>query len=123
MGVRDLWHSLTWSQERIEAEELLRRVGSSSESGVTPVAQCEVGETVTIEGVVHSISLRPQAITPALEVDLYDGSGHVQVIWLGRRSIPGIQAGRSLVVVGRMTRMGEQCTIFNPKYRLLPMAS
>ncbi len=122
MGLRDAWHRLTWSQDRLEAAELLGRVEQSGDEAATPIGQCPIGETVTVAGVVNSVSLRPQATTPALEIDLYDGSGHVHVVWLGRRMIPGVVAGRSMVVCGRMTKITDQHTIFNPKYRLLPLA-
>ncbi len=51
---------------------------------------------------------------------LYDGSGSVTVIWLGRRRIPGIDAGRTIVVRGRLTCNTDNPTIYNPRYELKP---
>ena len=59
---------------------------------------------------------------PALEVELYDGSGSISVVWLGRRRIPGIDPGRRMVVHGRLTCATENPTIYNPRYELKPMA-
>ena len=59
----------------------------------------------------------------AYEVELYDGSGATTVIWLGRRSIPGIFAGRRMRVNGRMTFVDGHKTIYNPRYILKPMKS
>lgn len=121
-GLRGMWHRLTRTQQEAEAEELLRRVDDVRAEGATPITECTIGQTVTISGVINSLTLRPRSATPALEVDLYDGSGHVQIVWIGRRTIPGIDAGRSLVVHGRLTKPDSHETIFNPRYRLLPKA-
>ncbi len=121
-GMRGMWHRLTRTQEQAEAEELQRRVRLASSEGIEAIAECEVGGSVTISGVVNTVTLRPRASIPALEVDLYDGSGHVHVVWLGRRMIPGIDAGRSMIVHGRLTNPDGRRTIYNPRYELLPKA-
>ena len=71
---------------------------------------------------VRSVTIRPQGKTPALEIELYDGSGSVTVVWLGRRRIPGIDAGRTIVVRGRLTCNTDNPTIYNPRYELKPTA-
>ena len=55
-------------------------------------------------------------------IELYDGSGTITVVWLGRRAIPGIDPGRTMVVCGRLTCNTENPTIYNPKYELKPTA-
>jgi hypothetical protein len=55
---------------------------------------------------------------PTLEAELYDGSGTVTLIWLGRRRIRGIDPGRSVVVHGRLTKQDGRPTIYNPAYEL-----
>lgn len=122
LSPRSAWHRLTKTQEQAEAEELQARSAHVTDEGVCLICDGAVGSTVVVSGVVHALTLRPRQATPALEVDLYDGSGHVRVIWLGRRSIPGITAGRSMVVCGRLTDPDGHLTIYNPKYRLLPTA-
>ena len=37
-----------------------------------------------------------------MEAELYDGTGAITVIWLGRRRIGGINPGRSMQVAGRI---------------------
>ena len=44
----------------------------------------------------------PRRNLPVLEADLYDGSGIVTLVWLGRRRIAGIEPGRNLTVRGRV---------------------
>lgn len=121
--VRSLWHRLTRSQEVAEAEELQERLRRMEVMGARPIAQCAVGDAVTISGVVQALSLRPRATVPALEIDVYDGSGRVRVVWLGRRMIPGIDAGRPIVITGRLTQPDGVPTIYNPRYQLLPRAA
>jgi len=56
------------------------------------------------------------------EVDLWDGSGSIALLWLGRHSIPGISAGRGLIAEGRISRNPQGApAIYNPKYSLLPV--
>ena len=57
-------------------------------------------EVVTLYGELKNVSLAPRAGTPSLEASLYDGSGMVTLVWLGRRKIAGIKPGVGLVVYG-----------------------
>ena len=92
----------------------------AEESGATPIDRCARGEQVTAAGVLNSVMVRPVAGAPALEADLYDGTGHLTLVWLGRRQIAGIEAGRAIVITGRMTCDATGTTIFNPRYELRP---
>jgi len=73
-----------------------------------------------VEGVVRTVTLVPRSVTPVLEAQIDDGTGVVTVAWLGRRSIHGIEAGRRIVVCGRLTCNTEKPVIYNPRYELRP---
>ena len=103
-----------------EAEELQK---GCAEVGATAVADLPRRERVTVAGTLRTVTLRPRAGVPALVADLYDGSGSVCLIWLGRREIPGIAPGRSIVAYGRITSDGEHPVIFNPRYELRPVGA
>ncbi|MGH3446815.1 MAG: OB-fold nucleic acid binding domain-containing protein [Nocardioidaceae bacterium] len=75
-------------------------------------------EIVTLYGHLKSVSLAPRAGAPTLEASLYDGSGVVTLVWLGRRKIAGIKTGANLVVSGRISCQDGQRVIFNPQYEL-----
>ncbi len=107
--------SLTKSKSAQHAETLQ---GSISEVGATPISQCVGGQESTVSGVLRSVTLRPRETVPAVEAELYDGSGQVRLVWLGRRQILGITPGRSIVVTGRITCNETDPTIFNPRYEL-----
>jgi hypothetical protein len=64
------------------------------------------------------VTLRPRGGVPALEAELYDGSGVITLVWLGRRRIAGIEPGRCLRVEGRVGLHAGQRIMFNPRYEL-----
>lgn len=108
------------SRAELEADELKT---VSHAHGAQPLSECQAGEQVDACGVIRSITIRPQGSVPALQVDLFDGTRSIDVIWLGRRRIAGIDAGRMIVVHGRLTCNTESPTIYNPRYELLPRTS
>jgi hypothetical protein len=114
------WRRWTRSQAQVEAEELQARVRDEEAGGLTAIDCCTPGQTVSVTGMVRSVTIRPRTTVPALEVELYDGSGSVTVVWLGRRRIPGIDPGRRMVVRGRLTCNAANPTIYNPRYELKP---
>lgn len=75
-------------------------------------------ERVRISGVLRTVTLRPRGGVPALEAELYDGTGVLTVIWLGRRRITGISPGRSLTVEGRICVQDQSRVVYNPRYEL-----
>lgn len=90
------------------------------QAGATAVMSCTKGEPVRVAGTLRAVTLRPRAGAPTLEAELYDGSGSVTLIWLGRRRIGGIECGRRLVASGRLTSYGGKPTIYNAAYELQP---
>lgn len=84
------------------------------------ISEARDREPVRLRGTLRTITLRPRGGVPALEAELFDGSGTLTVIWLGRRRIAGITPGRSLQVQGRIGRHDGQRVIFNPRYELIP---
>lgn len=117
---RGFWSRLWRTQAQVEADELQREVEQAHDDDVLRIDCCTPGENVTVRGMVRSVTLRPRTTVPAMELDLYDGSGSVTVVFLGRRRIPGIDAGRTMVVHGRLTCTTDNPTIYNPRYELKP---
>lgn len=96
----------------------------ADEESARHLCDCRAGELVTVYGTICSVTVRPQGSTRAFEAELYDGSGRVRLIWLGRQRIPGIAAGRTLIASGRLTApSGESLTLFNPTYTLRPRSA
>ena len=109
---------LTADDEQLVAEHLQEGV---EKHGCTLITEAPQRTRVRLHGSLQSVTLRPRGGVPALEAELYDGSGTVYVVWLGRRRIEGIRAGASIVVEGRLA-IGDngRRTIYNPSYELLP---
>jgi hypothetical protein len=78
-------------------------------------------QEATMSGTVSAGTLRPRVNVPALVIDLYDGSRTINLIWLGRRTIGGIQPGTYLRAQGRETYTRGIPTIFNPSYEIVPL--
>ncbi len=89
-------------------------------AGCCPIELAPDRERVELHGSVRTVTLRPRGGVPALEAELYDGSGTITLIWLGRRRICGIEPGRALKVHGRIGRHEGMRVMFNPRYELRP---
>ena len=83
-----------------------------------PIRECTPGAVVDGIGTVRSVMTRPMNEAPAVEVELFDGTGILYCIWLGRRNIAGIRPGRRMTVHGRLTCTDDQPIVFNPRYEL-----
>lgn len=119
-GLSGLWHRLTRTQAEAEAAELLEQLVIAADPDITRIVNCDPGDTVHVRGMIRAITIKPRSTLPALEVDLYDGTGTMTVIWMGRRRIPGIDPGRTITVHGRLTGSTDHLTMYNPKYELKP---
>lgn len=108
---------LTKSEAEIEAEELQE---DTDRLGATPIRQLADRQQADVCGAVRSVTLRPRVTVPALVVELYDGSRALNLVWLGRRSIGGIEPGTFLRAHGRVTYQRGTPTIFNPVYEIVP---
>ncbi|HYH25101.1 MAG TPA: OB-fold nucleic acid binding domain-containing protein [Blastococcus sp.] len=108
---------LTADDQTIDAAELR---AESVSAGCEPVSSCRKGAVVTVTGRLKSVVYTPRETVPTLEAELFDGSGSVTLVWLGRRRIPGIEPGRSLTARGRFAAFEGRQVIYNPWYELTP---
>jgi amino acid transporter len=114
IGTR-LREQLAAGAEQQQAQELQAQVASAS---ATPIAEAQDREPAVIAGTLRAVTVRPRGNSPALQAELWDGSGSITLVWLGRRSIPGIEPGRRMLVRGRVTQLRGERTLFNPIYEL-----
>ena len=108
---------LTRSESEIDAQELQQ---DSDRLGGTRIADLADRQVASVCGNVHSVTLRPRVNVPALVVELYDGSQTLNLVWLGRRQIRGIEPGTYLTAKGRVTYKHGVATMFNPAYDIMP---
>ena len=109
------WTGLTRSREHLDALDLTDQAAAT---GAEAIGQCERGQKVHVCGTIRSVTLRPRANAPSLEAEIFDGTGHLTLVWLGRRRLSGVEVGRTIQATGRITCPGDQPMIYNPEYDL-----
>jgi hypothetical protein len=78
-------------------------------------------DVATVEGTIRSVRARSWGDGVAsLECTVLDASGGIEVVVLGRRSIPGIELGTRIRARGRVGAHHRRLAILNPVYELLP---
>ena len=102
--------------DEIDREKL---VSFCADAGGQALNEIEPRMRVRAAGEINTVRIVPRAGAPALEVVISDGLGSVTAVFLGRRKIGGITAGRKVVVHGMVVRDGSRNAIFNPMYELL----
>ncbi|MCV2396342.1 OB-fold nucleic acid binding domain-containing protein [Actinotalea sp. M2MS4P-6] len=116
-GVRGAVRSLLASRAEIEAAEERQE---TERRGCTAVSDLVPRHRAQVSGVLRSVRLRPADQVPALEAELYDGSGSLRVVWLGRREVAGIDPGRRIRLEGLVSFASGRATVYNPRYELAP---
>jgi hypothetical protein len=103
------------SSDDQEAKELK---AGTAKAGCCPIAEAADRARTELQGSLRTVTLRPRGGVPALEAELYDGTGMLTLVWLGRRRIAGIEPGRHVKVIGRIGVQDGQRVMFNPRYEL-----
>lgn len=104
------------SNAELESEERQRVVESA---GCNKVGDLRDRQRVRLRGTISVLTVKPRAGTPWLEAEFNDGSGVVSLVWMGRREIPGVVAGRELEVTGRVSCVDGGRRMYNPRYELI----
>ncbi|UAL28279.1 OB-fold nucleic acid binding domain-containing protein [Nocardioides rotundus] len=108
-----------WANSAEEHDRALRQE-YVEHGGATAIGEAPDREMVVLRGTLRTVTLRPRGGVPALEAELYDGTGAIDLVWLGRRRIAGIAPGASIQVRGRIGRHDRDRVIYNPRYELIP---
>lgn len=104
------------SRSQLDAED---ERAAAARHAATSIGAVRPRTRVRVAGVLTAVTYRPRDAVVSLRARLYDGSGSIDLVWLGRREIPGVEAGRRLVAEGMVYAGGDRPTIFNPTYELL----
>jgi hypothetical protein len=105
------------NQDHAEANELRK---DTEKAGLVTISDAPDRKRVVVQGTLKTVTLRPRGGVPALEAELYDGSGSISLVWLGRRRIGGISPGRGIRVEGRIGVQDGVRVMYNPRYELRP---
>jgi hypothetical protein len=92
----------------------------SAVSGITPIAQLRWRTAARVGGRVKTLRVQPWGDVPTLECVLVDGSGEaITLVFLGRRSIPGIRSGTQMIAEAMVGKHQRRLAMINPIYELL----
>jgi hypothetical protein len=112
---RSFLQRLTVNPHKVDAEELQEETAAMACLAVDCLVR---GQVATVTGRLRSVVYNPRATLPTLEAQLYDGTSSVELVWLGRRRIMGIEPGRRLIAKGRVGVHDGHLAIYNPWYSL-----
>jgi amino acid transporter/DNA/RNA endonuclease YhcR with UshA esterase domain len=83
-----------------------------------PIADIVYKELVTICGRVKSVQIGSVA-GRSLEVEVFDPTGGIRLLFFGRTAIPGLTPGACVRVTGRVGEYRGHLAVANPRYNLL----
>jgi amino acid transporter len=87
---------------------------------LVPIAEARWRDNVTVRGRVRSMRVAPQHDSPTLELVLEgDDGAQLSLVFLGRRSLPGVGIGARLEASGTVGLHRSRLAILNPRYRIL----
>ncbi|MGC4174125.1 OB-fold nucleic acid binding domain-containing protein [Demequina sp.] len=75
--------------------------------------------SANVAGRVVAIRVEPHDAPPQFCVQLDDGTGRIDAVFMGRRSIPGIEPGARISLEGTVCAAKALPRMFNPRYELL----
>ena len=116
-ALRRVLHRVTASDEDLADDDLQR---SSLDAGASTISEAKLRTRASLQGRIEVLTLHPRGTNRWLEAELRDGTGAVTLIWMGRRRIPGLRAGRRISVEGMITEADGRRVIYNPRYTVLP---
>ena len=104
------------SQDEGERRAATVRDWAATLDGVTLITDAKPRTVARVAGIVEGIRVRPREGLPAIEAVVTDGSGTVTAVWLGRRSLSGLQLGRKVILEGRLAGDPRSLQLMNPRY-------
>ena len=115
-GLGAVLHRFTRHEHEQDDEQLRHESG---QAGASRIEQCCDRRVQSFRGVLSSVTLPPRSEGPSLTAELFDGSGYITLVWMGRRDIPGIRPGTRMHVSGRVMKKNGRSVIFNPTYDVI----
>jgi amino acid transporter len=111
---------------RTPAPAAPRGGGNGDGAGVTAtlgtsrvdIADVQWRQRVQVTGTVSALRVQPVSGTSTLECTLMDNTGGISVLFLGRRTIAGIEIGTKMTVEGMVVEHHRRLAIMNPVYEV-----
>jgi hypothetical protein len=112
---RSFLQRLTVNAHKLDADDLREEMTALA---CAPIDRLARGASCMVAGRLKSVVYNPRGSLPTLEAQLFDGTSSIDLVWLGRRRITGIEPGRRLVARGRVGVHDGHLAIYNPWYSL-----
>jgi hypothetical protein len=102
--------------------QLDRPTGASSEPRpiITTIGEIRPQDQAAVTGVICASAALSISGCPACRYTLADGTGEVDLMFLGRVMVRGLDLGQRCSVEGTAANRDGQLVIWNPRYRLHP---
>ncbi|HJQ00013.1 MAG TPA: amino acid permease [Jatrophihabitans sp.] len=88
------------------------------ENGIVAIGDAAWREKVTVEGRIKTVQLGT-SMGRSLEVQIFDETGGVRLLFMGRTQIPGLRCGAVIRATGRVGEYRGHLAIANPIYELV----
>jgi RecG-like helicase len=112
--IRRFFHRMAESDEKRLSDEISD--WAAEVAGTIRIADAPSRTPVKVAGVVKRITVRPVEGYESLEALLSDGTGDITIVWMGRRSIPGLTLGTRVVVEGVVGELRAGRRMVNPRF-------
>ena len=86
--------------------------------GLTPLGKVTARALEHTGGRVAYVEVSPHDAPARLTVRLVDATGAIDLVFLGRRIVAGLEPGVTVCVEGRIAQSDDVPLIFNPRYEL-----
>jgi RecG-like helicase len=93
--------------------------GSVVSPPAKPIGAVRWRDVCTITGKVRSLRVQPWANVASLEAVVVDETGGLVLVFLGRRTVAGLDLGRKVTATGRVGEHRGYLAILNPWFELL----
>jgi hypothetical protein len=98
--------------------EIDRMISADLAPGRDPIGTLKSRVPATVHGRIRSVRIQPLADSPLLVCELVDETGGVELLFYGRRSIPGLTTGAVVTARGRTMSHHGRLAMANPRYEL-----
>ncbi|MCU1495269.1 MAG: nucleic acid binding OB-fold tRNA/helicase-type [Acidimicrobiaceae bacterium] len=92
---------------------------SAMVEGAIPLGELTYRQRAVVAGRVRTVRVQPWSGVSVLECTIVDDSGALRIVFLGRRSIAGIEPGAVLRAEGMVGQHGGRLAMINPSYDLV----